>query len=405
MVCVKKNIVQQISFNILFSVLFFSCLDPYDTNIQGYENLLVVDALITDENKSHKVLLSRTISDLNQDPQKVTNAWVRISDNRSNEFILHESGPGHYVTDSTEFKAQIGNTYTLKVSTAEGTTYISKPCTMLPSGNIEKIYFNKDKGWDNNNTYESEGISIYIDGNAKESEYARWSFEEDWKFRVFYAPSSGFDAEGNYVNIFNDKIYCWKKDHSTDISIHSFKNQTINNIKKKKIHFIPTGESDRMSLKYSILIKQFSISKEEYEFWDKLQKSSKEIGDILGKQPFAISGNISNVEDNNEPVLGYFQVASTSQKRLYIKNSDILELDVPYYSPESCELDTVLIDNNRYTSIYDIYLQEVATGRYGMFDAYYSEMSMNPIGLLLTRPACTDCTLTGTNKKPNFWQD
>ncbi|MBI9062963.1 MAG: DUF4249 domain-containing protein [Marinilabiliaceae bacterium] len=405
MIIVKKNSVQKIIFNITLSLLIFSCLDPYDTNIKGYENLLVVDALITDENRSHYVLLSRTIPDLNQEPQRVANAWVSITDENFNETILRETSPGIYATDSTKFRAQVGKTYTLKISTPEGKTYISNPCTMLPSGNIEKIYYNKDKGWNNDNTYESEGISVYIDGSAQESEYARWSFEEDWKFQVFCAPDFSFDTDGNIVHINNDKIYCWKSALSTDITLHSFKNHGNNTINKKKIHFIPTSKTDRISLRYSILVKQLSISKEEYEFWDKLQKSTEDVGDILGKQPFSIAGNMNNIDDKTEPVLGYFQVSSTSQKRLYIENSDLSKLDVPFYSHKSCKIDTVLIDNNRYTSIYDIYLQEVATGRYGMYDVYYPEMSMTPTGLLLTQPTCCDCTLTGTNKKPDFWQD
>ena len=77
-------------------------------------------------------------------------------------------------------------------------------------------------------------------------------------------------------------------------------------------------------LQYSILVKQYSISKSEFDFWDNLKKINDKSGDIFEYQPYPVNSNIHNVNNTKDRVLGYFQVSAVKQKRKNILYSDIV---------------------------------------------------------------------------------
>jgi len=60
-------------------------------------------------------------------------------------------------------------------------------------------------------------------------------------------------------------------------------------IKKEPVNFIATDQSDRLLIQYSILVSQYSISKEEYDFWNNLKQVNESGGDIFAKQPLRFS--------------------------------------------------------------------------------------------------------------------
>lgn len=126
-------------------VALCTCIDPYTPKLTTYQSFLVVEGLITDENASYSVKLSRTMQNENSIPESVSNATLFITDEIGNKSILKNTGNGLYKTDSTLFTGAVGETYTLHISTENGNEYISEPCLMLPVPGIDSIYYEKDK--------------------------------------------------------------------------------------------------------------------------------------------------------------------------------------------------------------------------------------------------------------------
>jgi hypothetical protein len=375
-------------------------MDPYDVKVKDYEDLLVVDALLTNEDKSHSVKLSRSIANLGDQPKLIENAVVTILCDDGTKEILKEVQPGVYKTDSINFKTEIGKKYQLEIQTTNGKRYQSTECVLLPESEIKNIYYQKGS-YITDNDQEVFGVDFFLDGDSEKDSYLRWMFEETWKFHTQYATLVGFNENKELIGIPPVNYFCWKNERSNQIVVHSLKNQSSTELKGKKICFVQAGENDRFNMKYSILIKQLAISQEEYNFWNKLKASTEDVDDIFGTQPFSISGNVKNVNDDKEPVLGYFQVGTVVSKRLFLDYIAVknLGLDKVYYS-ETCKLDTINADGKPYTNLYDIYYDNVLNGGYGLHDALPGGG-----GLLLCLPECVDCTLTGSNKKPIFWED
>jgi len=84
------------------------------------------------------------------------------------------------------------------------------------------------------------------------------------------------------------------------------------------------------------LVKQLSINQEAYKFWKSLGEVNTETGSLLSKQPYQIRSNVKNINDGDEPVLGYFVVAGMAKKRIYVNRP----IELNFYYLEKCNLIT-----------------------------------------------------------------
>jgi Domain of unknown function (DUF4249) len=399
-------------FAFLGIVMFSNCIDPYSPKLKDYSSLLVVDGLITDANSSYTVKLSRTFQDQNTIPATVSDATVFVSDDAGNNFNLYNWGNGIYKTDSLQFTGIIGTAYTLHIITKEGYIYISDPCTMQPVPDIDSIYFASDQEFVNNNTESQLGIMIYLDSKAgNNNQYYRWDFDETWKFRVPDPKKYDYLMGGTVVPVNNVKEFCWKNNKSDEVLIRSVNPGEPGPIKKVPIFFIASNQSDRLMIEYSILVNQYSISKNEYEFWNNLQQVSTKGADIFASQPFSVIGNIHNINNSKEQVLGYFQVSAVKQKRMFIPFSEFAKMHLPFFLYDQCA--RIVKNPNDYPTGYggtpptldDLYSLFCIRSNYYFIEPQYSSLSGAIEALVFTTPECADCELTGTSKKPDFWVD
>lgn len=389
-----------------------TCIDPYSPKLNGYASLLVVDGMITDENASYTVKLSRTIQDQNAIPLKVSDATVYITGENGNRNYLINKGEGVYKTDSTGFRGIIGETYTLHITTPEGTEYESEPCLMQSVPDIDNVYFVKDEDVINNGTERQEGVRIYLDSKkGDKNNYYRWEFEETWKFKVPTPKKFDYIDSSTIIPVRYPKEFCWKNRKSDEILIREVYSGQEERIEKEPILFIATNKSDRLLIQYSILVRQFSISKKEYDFWNNLKQVNEKGGDIFAKQPFTVVSNIRNVNDPKERVLGYFQVSAGKQKRININFRDIIGMNLPYFHYKCIRIEKGP-DDYPVTPPYNppVTLDEIYATYCINSDYYFIEPRYNPgthalEKLVFARPECANCELTGTITKPDFWVD
>jgi hypothetical protein len=393
----------------LFLFIIYTCVDPYTPKLNGYESLLVVDGLITDATTSYTVKLSRTNQNQSDIIPSVSDATVFVTDDEGTSSFLINRGNGIYKTDSIEFTGTIGRTYVLHIIMRDGNEYESIPCVMQAVPGIDSIYFEQDQQLFSNGTRAEDGIMIYLDSKeVSANQYYRWSYDETWKFKVPYPKKYDYIKTPGQPNspVFRPvkevKEFCWKNSHSGDILIRSGIGVHGGKILKQPVSFIATGLTDRLMVQYSILVKQYSISRDEYDFWNNLKQVNETGGDIFTKQPYSVFSNIHSVKDPEERVLGYFQVSAVSQKRKYILYRDVALMGLPFYS-------------------YPCSISEYGPADFGIgpppktWDDVIWYMTTNGVNytftepgngkLAFTQPECADCELTGTSAKPAFWID
>jgi hypothetical protein len=403
---------------IIFITVFiiYSCIDPYIPNLEGYESLLVVDGLITDANSSYRVKLSRTFQNLNSDTIMVSDATIDIKDDTGEKIFLKNKGNGIYLTDSTEFRGIAGRKYVLHIITGDKEEYESDPCLMLPVPEIESIYITRDQRFVNNNTQSEEGVGIYLDSkNGDASQYYRWTYDETWKIRVpnpkkFNYVKTKDPDKPIFTQIADIKEICWKNRHSDEILLGTPFEGKSQKIVRQPILFIATEKSDRLLLQYSILVKQYSISKSEYEFWSNLKRVNETGGDIFARQPYSVASNIHNIKNPLERVLGFFQVSAVTEKRKNIPYKDVALMGLKFYAYPCI---TYEFDPSFFETLCrcppktwdDVYWYLSIVSDYTFIEPKYNLVEDILLKLVFTRPECADCELSGSHTKPKYWDE
>lgn len=105
--------------NLLFIIpillLFVSCTEQIEIDLNSVDPQIVVEGGITTKNDETTIKLTNSINfDDSNDFPVVEDAVVEISDNLGNSELLNELLPGVYLTN--ELKATIGNTYYLTIT-------------------------------------------------------------------------------------------------------------------------------------------------------------------------------------------------------------------------------------------------------------------------------------------------
>ncbi len=158
---------------ILIAVLS-GCEEQIYWDLQSQElQILVVDGLITNEKRSHKVTLTWSVSELNRMPDPVTDAFVAISDGDT-VYILTEYpvASGRYYTDST-VQGVVGKAYYLYIKTGNS-EFMSIGAEMVPVGPMDLLAYRQTP--ENENLYEF----IYLES----SEPSMMQIYLDWSHLV-----------------------------------------------------------------------------------------------------------------------------------------------------------------------------------------------------------------------------
>ena len=149
-----------------------------------------------------------------------------------------------------------------------------------------------------------------------------------------------------------------------------------------------SNETDRLKETYSILVNQYSLTEEEYDFWDRVQSISQNVGNLYDITPMAIAGNIRCITNPKETVLGYFSVSAVTQERLFIH-------DHFYGLPGFfiyCATDTARVT-----------LPETGLNTdFWVIEDYSDEVP--PFWVITDYKECADCTTRGTSTIPPYWQ-
>jgi len=220
-----------------------------------------------------------------------------------------------------------------------------------------------------------EGCQIYLNtgDDTDQCKYYRWDYAETWEFHIPYPVTNNV---------------CWITENSERINIKSTAALSANKVIDYPLLFV-TNKTDRLRVKYSILVNQYSLNEDEYHYWEKLQNVTQNVGSLYDIIPANVPSNIMCIQDPAQKVLGYFSVSAKSSRRIFIKDYfyGILNL----YT--NCITDT-------------IYGSGAITGLnstvWVIMDYSYERP---PYRVITENKDCADCTTRGTTVKPSFWRD
>jgi hypothetical protein len=364
---------------IIFFLLAVSCKQSYiPPAIAHPPSYLVVEGFIENNGADPTIFhLSRTIKLDSNNLAPEQGATVTIEDSTQNKYALTETTPGTYIYPAHQF---LDNTpYRLHITTG-GKDYTSDYVPLAYNPPIDSITFARVQ------TAPNDGVFIYANTHdpKNNTHYYRWQYKETWQFHSLHeSPYLWFPDRGLIDSITLQDYTCWKSDSSTTIVLASTAQLSQDLVYHAPVVFIPNG-SQQMTVKYSILVKQNTLTKPAFQWWQTLQKNTERIGSIFGVQPSANPGNIHCTTDSAEQVLGYIGGGNTDSVRIFVTSGQI----APWEFHPDCDDKVVATPGDYYIAGYLPWLFEPPPS--GKVHIAYA--------------SCIDCRLIGSNSKPPFWQ-
>src|SRR5690606_19602964 len=93
-----------------------------------------------------------------------------------------------------------------------------------------------------------------------------------------------------------------------------------------------------LGVKNKLTLYQHSISEDAYNFFRIMEQQKLATGTVFDPPPDELKGNITSVNNENEQVIGFFDVSGVSIRQVTILRNDIDSPFAPFRYPDDCEV-------------------------------------------------------------------
>jgi Domain of unknown function (DUF4249) len=393
-----------------YGLLFMTLIAAGGNCIQRFQPLLpsqatgylVVDGIINAGAGPARVSLTRTTMLSDSGVAYESGAAVQVEGSDSSVYPLVEQGGGIYGTAGLSLNTALR--YRLRIQTTQNETYLSDFVPVIVTPPIDSI------SW----TADSAGVRTFVSTHdpANNAKYYQWNFSETWEFHAPFVQGLRYDTiidPGTHkpepgiipIGTATDSLVntCWQTEASTQILLGSSSALSRAVIVNFPLNVI--GSSDeKLSVEYSIQVGQFALSADGFNFLTTMQKNTEETGTVFGAAPSALQGNIHSLGNPEETVVGYVGFSTWESKRIFIYRNQLPPAWTTVYpgcAPDS--LYTYLaLQQDPYYEVKDALLNRLVPIR------VIREAVNDSVEFQAVPPACANCTLSGSNIKPSFWQ-
>jgi len=366
---------------LIICAVIVNCKKPFDPPQAALdEAVLVIEGTIAVGDKVENIFTLSKLRTL-QDNAKRTpelKAKVSISSANGNSWVISESGKGIY---KSVLSLPENSSYKLMIQTANGKQYESALEKAIITPAIDSVTWKQPDGLD---------LYVHAHDQSNNTRYYRWEYIETFERHSWIQSELDF-VNGQVISRpLGDQIYsCWKDDSSKSIIINntvSLSNDVVSYQPLTSIY----RSNDKLSVRYSILVKQIGMTKEAYNFWSILKKNTELTGTLFDPQPSKMPSNIRCTNDDTRKAVGYISVARITEKRIFIRNSAM------NVWPSQNEDDNCPVISKRPAESIALLKKDTT-----LAPAYFETLSG---ALVIASRYCVDCRLTkGTNTKPSFW--
>lgn len=386
---------KKITILIILMTLTVSCIEEFkvpNTVSEKYESELVIQGRILSGEKSTFYLSMTSAFGSNGANAPIEDATITIigQNGYETEIAEYDRMYNHYTINTINLPQN--TLYAVKVVYKEE-VYQSDFQELQTSPEIDEITY-KEK---------NDGISIHVSTHDKEDgrRAYMWTYEEDWEFHsdidMFKMGLILYNSNIYQGSIaYNPYYYCWGHNDSNNIHIYSTEKLKENRVQEYKLFDIPIDDI-RISYIYSILVKQWSLSDEAYNYFRIQKLYTEESSGLFTPMPTEIQGNMKCISNPEIKVRGYVLAATVTSKRIFIYEKD-LTITSEY---ENCHISLPV--TNSYNDTWRKWWLEYV-------DAGIAIVTLPPTGVLneestLYHKECFDCRLVkgSTKKRPDFW--
>lgn len=305
-----------------------SCVYPYEPDFTGTSGSLVIDGdMLIGAESTFSLHFTKGIDEgYLEESYPVGRLWIESATGEIYE--ASHTGRGEYVLDSRSadpagsYRLHFDEAY-VGIASASYRRYASDWQTSPGVCVLDSLSYRIDP--------DGENIRFLMTFHSDDGcHWFRYHTREDWEYTApmfTHYQYKGSDKDNPYGRIVgfedgNNTYYCWNKDTSLGLNMIS----TADLSGDRYVDY-PLVSMDKSSQKISYLyrldVTLYSISEENYKYYRNIRDNSGNGGDLFAPIPSELRGNIRNLDDESELVLGYFGISSVATGRIYEQDSEV----------------------------------------------------------------------------------
>jgi Domain of unknown function (DUF4249) len=311
---VMKSVIAYII--IALTISTSGCVETVEYNLSKENERMVISAQLTDLEGLQQVRISKSVlldKDAKVEEEVISNAEVSI---------IFDGGviPFTYINNgiySTDNFGMPNMSYKLRVL-IDGKTYESsyetmpaKPTQAYPASEAIDIETLTTAG----NIVREKKVQLTVDGPIRNDEYFLFRSRGEYEFREYQPMSTT-----------NKSCYVSTNLDQGEVNLISAEKLKANDFLNYPILFMVPD--NRLFTNFCFHITQFNINKNAYEYWNRLDQVLTTGNGLFQAPPGKLTGNIKNINDEKEEVLGYFTVGAAVEFR-HFTNVTKLGIQVP----------------------------------------------------------------------------
>ena len=348
----------------LLLVLPVACVDPEDLTLRGTVDVIVVDGTITNLAEPQVIRLNRSKADRltgRFGTTPLTKAVVQVIIDSTQLVDAHETIDGSYQMPS-DFRGRVGHSYQLRFLLPDDTAYQSSPQIMqaVPAVDRVRIQFNAKSLTTPLNGFFTAGHDLYVDFNdpADQHNYYRWDWTlyerqyycrscqqgvyavnnilpHQYKYGRYYVSGNDLYEDcftpvnyGDYEQPsfhmeawtydYNCRTPCWEIIRNFSLNLFDDLNSNGGLITKRKVAQIPFYQHAPALVD----LRQTSLTQDAYRYYKLVQQQTQNTGGLADTPPTALVGNVHNVANPREAVIGYFTASAVSLFHQWLDRKD-----------------------------------------------------------------------------------
>ncbi|MFN4147465.1 MAG: DUF4249 domain-containing protein [Runella sp.] len=315
-----------------------SCIDLYDKKYTFDTNLISIEGLLTDKDPFFVIIKQSRSTQRTEFSQPVSRATVELLAGNNTRTLLTESftTPGRYEAPAN-FRGVVNQAYRLRIRLADNRVYessLERLTATPPMTNITQE-FNQTGIKDNEGIVLTSSVDVFIDtqDNPQETNFYRWRtflyenqrvcatcLNGEWNVRNNECRAYRLDPEPNppIVTDYECDRRCWQVYDDTRFNIFSDVLTNGASISKRLVRQVPFYLENPGAL---LIVEQMCISPTIYRYFDVLKQQTETTGTLTDVPPAPPIGNMRNVNNPEEIVLGYFSAAGITRNSVWIDRS------------------------------------------------------------------------------------
>ncbi len=312
---------------IIGSLLFilFGCVEPISIETPDTQvGQLVVEGWINNVDEVVIISLGTSATDGVGENVLGPEAIVTIADGTGKTVLLDEVFPGLYATVSDSLRGDVGGAYTLNILLKDGRSYVSETVTIpapVSFGETRDVFIENRGLSDEGIPFVNFSHEIFTELENTTSEHFVRIETQGWaNVRVDY----GFEAGG--------PLSCWQFRDPVAREITLASNSELNtDFYEVEVINVPVDVRGN----YIVQLAANAMSRDAFFFWSEARRQLERGGGVFDAPFSPVVGNIRNVNDPNETVLGYFHAyAQTMTRHCFSRLGVPGRFDIPILSPD-----------------------------------------------------------------------